>query len=139
MAANGQSDRLFPVAGVLAYALPGLGYAYLGEVRRGVLVAIGVLGLTLGGLLVGGLDVVDRQEDKWWFVLQAGIGPVAWGVDAYHQQDKGLSEPRITRSLGRVNEVGSLYIAMAGMLNAIVVIDCAWRSSGRSERRGSRR
>lgn len=122
------------MAGVLAYVLPGLGYAYLGEVKRGVLVGVGVLGLVLGGLLIGGIDVIDREEDGWWFVLQAGVGPVVWGLDYYHQQDKNLPEPGVTRSLGRVNEVGSLYIAMAGMLNAIAVIDCGWRASSARRR-----
>ena len=48
-------------AAVLGWILPGLGHASLGDRRRGLLVGGGVLGLFLGGLLIGGLDVVDRR------------------------------------------------------------------------------
>jgi hypothetical protein len=139
-----------PVAMLLAAALPGLGHAYLGDLKRGLLVALSILGLFSGGILIGGIDVVDRVEDKWWFVLQAGIGPAAFALDAVHQRtlkvdsrtpgfparrsghpnpahNPGGKDAPATKSLGRVNEVGSLYTAMAGMLNLIAIIDAAWR------------
>lgn len=153
------------IAGVLGCVLPGLGHAYLGHVARGVLVAAGVLGLFAGGILIGGIDVIDRREDRWWFVLQAGVGPVAFVVDSVHQNwlkvpagpervgsrlgarvsalpdatqnPGGVAAPN-TKSLGRVNEVGSLYTALAGMLNAIAVIDALWRRPARrADRRGA--
>lgn len=136
MAAMREDETLQPVAGVLGYLIPGAGYVWLGESRRGGLVALGVLWLVVGGMLIGGVDVVDREEDKWWFVLQAGAGPVVWGVDRYHQGVKGATPAVVTRSIGRVNEVGSLFVAMGGMINAIAVIDCLW-SSPRRGRRGS--
>ena len=68
-------------AAVLGWILPGLGHASLGDRRRGLLVGGGVLGLFLGGLLIGGLDVVDRREDHLWFLAQAGAGPVALVAD----------------------------------------------------------
>ncbi|MDX2116470.1 MAG: DUF6677 family protein [Planctomycetota bacterium] len=133
-----------PLALVLACVLPGLGHAARGEVRRGLCIAAGILGLFFGGMLIGGIDVVDRVEDKWWFLLQAGVGPTAFAADAVHQKmlkvpgpsgrpqtplpgaAAGSGAPRITKSLGRVNEVGSLYTALAGMLNMIAIIDAGW-------------
>lgn len=150
-----------PVATLMGIVLPGLGQCWLGEWKRGVLVFAGIMGLFLGGMLVGGIDVIDRVEDKWWFVLQAGVGPAAFAVDSIHQNVLKVPDPRapgirkitpppetrnpsgtagpprIRKSLGRVNEVGSLYAAMAGMLNMIAVLDAAWRRPLRGERRRS--
>ncbi|KAA0213196.1 MAG: hypothetical protein DYG94_14260 [Leptolyngbya sp. PLA3] len=72
-------------AGILALLLPGAGHLYLRQTRRGVLAGVGVLGLFLGGLLIGGIDVVDRKEDRWWFLGQALVGPLTFAVDYYHQ------------------------------------------------------
>lgn len=78
-------DQLNLLSGILAVLFPGAGHLYLGQTRRGVYAAIGVLGLFLGGILIGGVDVIDRKEDKWWFLGQAMVGPLAFGVDYYHQ------------------------------------------------------
>jgi len=74
------------VAGLIALAFPGAGHFFvLGERQRGFFAAVGVLGLFFGGLLVGGISVVDREEDKYWFLGQALIGPIAFGVNTIHQ------------------------------------------------------
>lgn len=135
-------QTLQPVAGILACLFPGLGHWYLDSFRRGALICLGVMGLFVGGMLIGGIDVVDRREDKWWFVLQAGVGPTAFLVDRWHDQHRrpdagrsaGLTPPtpgsglEVGKSLGRVNEVGSLFAAMAGLLNLIAVIDAFWHA-----------
>jgi hypothetical protein len=187
-----EPEQWQPVAAVLAVLVPGLGHAYLGETRRAAYIALGILGLFFGGVLIGGLDSVDRKEDKVWFFGQALVGPIAFGVDAIHQnyfkgyepdkirslQDLGHvpkrnpnpdetirfesmnlpdrgglnpsitaptvtmsvpllvpagpgQSPPITTSLGRVNELGTLYSTIAGMLNLIVIIDAAYRGRRR--------
>jgi hypothetical protein len=68
-----------------AIAFPGLGHVLSGRAKRGILAGIGVLGLFGGGLLTAGLTAVDRQQEFWWFVPQAGVGPLAFGVDWVHQ------------------------------------------------------
>lgn len=178
--------------GVCALLFPGLGHLVRGEPRRALFAAIGVLGMFFGGLLIGGVDVVDSKEDKWWFYGQAFVGPLAFGVDWYHQNhlkahpvpgvppgagadasfttsEAQLGErgehklrsvlpgekrvvtdvevlvgrggvqstrrlpvvvpagegegPPSTKSLAKVNEIGTLYALCAGMLNLIVVLD----------------
>jgi hypothetical protein len=158
---TGYSTDRFRVAPALAAcAFPGLGHIVLGHVRRGLLIAAGVLGLFFGGLLIGGLSVIDRQAAPIWFIAQALNGPIAFAADWVHQsqfklpavgaqparpflpneafdpatgrlitdaQARGLKPP-LVKSLGRVNEIGILYIAIGGMLNLIAIIDAAFNT-----------
>ena len=156
-----------PLAGILAVLLPGAGHWYQGQVRRALLVGGGVLGLFFSGLLIGGIDVVDSRQDRLWFFGQAIVGPVAFATDYVHQNvlkgidpttgqrrsplpnevkdpDSGRwvagpagSVPPVSKSLGKMNEIGTLYATIAGMLNLIVIIDAAFPSAGRVRRRGA--
>jgi TM2 domain-containing membrane protein YozV len=171
-----------PIAAVLAFLFPGAGHFYLGHHRRAYLIALGILGLFFGGMLIGGVDVVDRKEDFVWFLGEALVGPVAFGVDAYHQNmlkaydpdspmqsvpvakrsahpdeartterrdvfDKVTKKttsvdypvfrpakpgerPPNSKSIGRVNELGTLFCTIAGMLNLICIIDALFRQRG---------
>jgi len=106
-------EHFQPVAGLLAFVLPGLGHAWLGDTKRGLLIAAGILGLFFGGLLVAGLDAVDsglyfankirasqgkaphqsEGGDAIWFAGQMFVGPVAFAVDAVHQYGFKIREP----------------------------------------------
>lgn len=165
-------ERFEPIAGLLAILLPGLGHFYLGERARAGLIASGVLGLFTGGVMIGGIDAIDSREDTIWFVGQALVGPLAFGVDYIHQNHVKIREPvgahealRLgvppgtvarrsarpneardpqtalpaaqgpgirppnSKSLGRMNELGTLFATIAGMLNLIVIIDAFYRAS----------
>lgn len=157
-------DRFDPIAMVLAFVFPGLGHWYLGEKKRAPLIAAGVLGLFVGGVFIGGIDAVDKKEDTIWFAGQALVGPLAFGVDYYHQnhlkvkaRDTATGKetvrsarpdetrkpdgwpataqagqlPPSSKSLGRMNELGTLFATIAGMLNLLVIIDAAMH--GRKE------
>lgn len=150
-----------PVAAVLAALFPGAGHFYLGETRRGVLIAAGVLGMFFGGMLIGGIGVVDRRDNFIWFMGQALVGPIAFGVDTAHQSmfkvvdgggrlrpagpDEGRGDqgqvvyggtPPYIRSLGRVNELGTLFATIAGMMNLICIIDAAFYAPRGRRRHG---
>lgn len=161
------------MAGILAFAIPGGGHFYLGERSRGVLIGLGVLGLFVGGMLIGGIDVVDRSENPIWFAGQAIVGPVAFATDYIHQNyvkviDPSTRQPRTAhpelhdaqgrvispaeirgpggvavaappgtppesgKSLGRMNELGTLFGAIAGMLNLIAIIDATFHTRRRT-------
>ena len=134
MASKDQSDLpLTPGAAILAWLWPGAGHISLGQTRRGILIMAGVLFLFLGGVLIGGVDVVDRKEDRLWFVAQIFCGPIALATDYVNQSViKPLDNPSDppnerqglkTKSLGRVNEIGTLYCALAGLMNFVVILD----------------
>ncbi len=148
-----------PLALLAATVLPGLGHVVSGEARRGILAGAGVLGLFFGGILIGGVDVIDAREDTAWFAGQALVGPLAFGVNHLHQTRLKVLDPKTRqlrsanptegrdprtaapieggtppnrRSVGKMNEVGTLYATIAGMLNLIVILDAALPSRRRA-------
>jgi hypothetical protein len=168
-------DALALVAGCV---LPGLGHIVQGERVRGLCVGVGVLGLFGTGMLVGGIDVVDRREDAPYFVGQALVGPLAFAVDYVHQnhfkvvgQVRGPNNKMIptlrsgfpgemrtsdgkgvmpdaagnlpagtgpvtrpaVKSISKINELGMLFGAIAGMVNVIAVIDAGFPSRRRRQ------
>ncbi|MGH7244779.1 MAG: DUF6677 family protein [Phycisphaerales bacterium] len=147
-----------PLTGIAALVIPGLGHVLLGQVRRGLLVGFGVLGLFFAGLFVGGIDAVDSKEDALWFIAQAPTGVVAFATNYIHQNrfkgvdpsfkamrrmpnpgesinDKGIivpgGSPPAQRSLARVHEMGILFTAVAGLLNVLAAIDAMFPTIGR--------
>lgn len=165
------AETFQPLAAVFAFLLPGAGHAILGETRRAGLIALGVLGLFLGGLIIGGIDVVDRKENPIWFFGQAMVGPLTFGVNYVHQNRLKVVDPadgtlrsplpalrddqgRVVReaevrgpggiaqpgqpgqrppkgkALGRMHELGTLFITIAGMLNLIAILDAAFFARG---------
>jgi len=136
---------------LLAFLFPGLGHLSMGERKRGLLAMAAVLGMFLTGLAVGGVDAVDSVEDAPWFIAQSANGPIAVGADLLNQHvvKKGkvgelLPAPAPTdptgrplpgqftvsslKGLGAANEFGTLFIALGGLLNLILVMDVSRRA-----------
>ncbi len=92
-----------PVAGFMAILLPGLGHIVRGEKKRGLLAGFAVLAMFFGGMLIGGIDVIDSREDKWWFYGQALVGPIALAINHAHQTEfKAYGVAHETDPSGRV-------------------------------------
>lgn len=112
-----------PAAGLLAFVFPGAGHMVRGQFNRGLFIAIGVLGLFLGGLLIGGLSVVDRKsprlETRLSFYGQMCVGPVAIAADFVHQtRFKGWDAQTRTRREALPGETirkGNIEIADEGI------------------------
>jgi len=150
--------RFDPLAGLLALAFPGLGHLYLRRRSRAAGVAAGVLFLFFGGLLIGGIDVVDSREDRLWYYAELGVGPLAYATDYLNQTRFKVNDlgeirsatpdevrapdgsprtaqpgqrPPNVKSVGRMNELGTLFCTMASFLNLIAVFDAALREDER--------
>ena len=89
-----------------------------------------------------GRNTLSEIRAKPWSIAQGLAGPVAfagawWSVWAAtdHDGDDGDGEPPGVLSHGRVNEIGVLYTAVAGMLNLLAVIDASHRAAGQTEAR----
>jgi len=122
------------------WLLPGLGHWMSGQRGKGV-----VLGLTIGllyggGLLIGGIGVIDRAAPLPGFFGQMLIGPtfvVLWAKErmwAWSAMDGTVSLAGGT-PIGVMAEQGVLYTSVAGMLNLLCVIDVIYRV-GRAKRAG---
>ncbi len=134
----------------LAFVFPGLGHLATGHRRRGLVAMAAVCGMFACGLLVGGVDAVDRREDTPWFAAQAFNGPIAYAADWANQSllktgtlgelvptppsDDGFGRtapgnPTVStfRGLGAANEFGTLFIALGGLMNLVLALDVARR------------
>ena len=81
-------------------------------------------------------SALSEIRAKPWSIAQALAGPVAitgawWSVWAASDPDgdEGDREPPGALSHGRVNEIGVLYTAVAGMLNLLAIIDSSHRAA----------
>lgn len=148
MSPHDPAERVFaPHAAVLGWLWPGLGHIVLGHRRRGLLIMAGVLFLVGGGVLIGGVDCVDRRNDRLWFLAQSLCGPLVFAIDQVRERTvpplnrdwsaDGNAEwrnrylagdPEVLAELRRpglshVNEIGTLFVALAGLMNLVVVLD----------------
>jgi hypothetical protein len=67
---------------------------------------------------------------KPWFIGQALAGPVTLACN-YIANTWGGGAPW---SHARVYEIGTLYTAVAGMLNLMAILDCAYRAANEGAR-----
>jgi hypothetical protein len=139
-----------------AWFLPGAGYWLIGQRVRGVIVGVTVILLFVFGLLVGGVRVlevpyydrngqqtnralIDEVRAKPWSIAQVMAGSVGiaagWSAVNASKADAGGNSPG-EESHARVNEIGVLYTAVAGMLNLLVIIDSGHRAGRIRERQG---
>jgi len=139
MSEHQDEPPLHLASGILGWIWPGLGHLKNGDSRRGWLVMAGVVGLFLAGLLVGGVDCVDRREDGLWFLAQAGTGPLAFLADAANAfllksgkmgtliptnlPNGNVVQVSSLKSVGAVNDIGILFTAMAGLMNVTALLD----------------
>jgi hypothetical protein len=136
--ASDAMETWHPGAALAAWILPGFGHYLLGERPRGAILGATILVLWTTGLLIGGVTVIDRIQNKPWFLGQMLLAPSVL-VDAYHQASlkdgpapqPGATDNRYSPSFGRVYEQGVLYTALAGLLNLLAIIDVVYRGPRR--------
>jgi hypothetical protein len=134
-------------AAFLAWLIPGLGHFYQGRIGKGILYSTCILGLFFFGFYLGEGKIVywrwvnplsDPDNFRLYYPGQfftglpaflaliqgtlaaLGLDPILWGW-----MDKPTSDvinglhPR----LGKLVEVGSVYTAVAGLLNIFAIFD----------------
>ena len=78
------------------------------------------------GVLVGGIDAVDHKNDGLWFIAQVCCGPIVIAIDTATQfliVGAPIEKQVSLVGLSHVNEIGTLFIAMAGLMNFVVILD----------------
>ena len=94
---------------------------------------VGILFLVLCGALIGGIDAVDHNKDGLWFIAQVWCGPVVIGIDLLNQTILAplpIADKATYVGLSHVNEIGTLCIAMAGLMNFVVLLDLLQAKQG---------
>ena len=96
--------------------------------------------MVLMGIFVGGIDAVDHQNDKLWFIAQIFCGPLVIGIDLLTQTyiaNTPVETKTTLVGLSHVNEIGTLFVAMAGLMNFVVMLDALQTNQTNDvERRG---
>jgi hypothetical protein len=135
------------IAAFLAWLVPGMGHFYQGRIGKGILYSACILSLYFTGLAMGEGKIVYwrwvnpmANPEKFclyylgqFFVglpalpalIQGtlkhyGLNPILWGLMAEPDANvlNGL-HPR----LGKLVEIGSMYTAVAGLLNVLAIYD----------------
>jgi hypothetical protein len=135
-----------PLVAVAGWVLPGSGYWLIGQRTRALTVGITIIALFAAGIFIAGIRVVEapnlagsgnlaaRILQKPWFLGQVLTGPVgivaAWLSNAAAHSDAY----RYVEAKARLAEIGTLYTAVAGMLNLLAIIDSSHRAGNHGNR-----
>lgn len=104
------------LAGILGWAVPGLGQLYAGRPGKALVMALTIGALFYGGWAMTGYTGVDPNSYGLEFVAHAWIGgPTAAAY--WSSRDLVLAQPMPWF------EVGRLYAAVAGLLNIVAICD----------------
>ncbi|MGB2614509.1 MAG: DUF6677 family protein [Phycisphaerae bacterium] len=117
---------------VLGWLLPGAGHAYAGQRGKAVLFASLIVGLLIAGFALGGGTNILPNE--WWYAPQLGVGGPTAALTPLSQY-LAIRSPIDWAS--PLREIGTLYTAVAGLLNLLVMMD-AYVTVAYPEERGDR-
>ena len=123
------------VVGLLGWLVPGAGYIYLGQRRRGYIACLAIAGTFLVGVVLGGVGSIGPHYSKAWFVAQvlAGIPALVPTVMNVGGIADALGLSGAAGGVGKGIDLAQLYTGVAGLLNVLCVLDCLLRAqqSGR--------
>lgn len=123
-----------PVAGFLAWLVPGLGHIYLGDRGRGLVCLVTITATFWSGVAIGGVrSTIDPQRRKLWFVAQLGtagnaIAGYALNLAVAPSANPGESNPAAVTARWAAVDVGTHYTGVAGLLNLLVIFDAIGRA-----------
>ena len=147
---------------LLGLVFPGLGHWSMGEKGRATRILAGFQLLWLGGLLIGGpMSVALRspaystangaEERRLWFLPQAGAGPIAFVTAVVGERLVPTGEDDLIEitmydgtvgtisrytPIGHAADFGTLFCALAGLMNLAVAIDAGRRPEPDRRRSG---
>lgn len=113
-------------AGVLAWLLPGAGHFFLGYRGFALVYFIAISFPYLAGLVIGGVKYsVNPQANPWLFLAELGVGgyTILFTLLSY-----ALPAKLEYMSIYPETDVAQIYLAVAGLLNVLAVLDALARS-----------
>jgi len=130
--APSEKDRSPVAALALGWVLPGAGHAYAGRWGKAVLFFSLITALMVAGLVIGkGTNILPN---RLWYAAQVCAGGPAIALTPISQYLAGANGSNIDWA-DPLHEMGTLYTAVAGFLNLLVMMDAYTRLAypGRSE------
>lgn len=125
-----------PIAGLLAWLIPGMGHIYLGFRRRGLILLVTITLTFWTGVAIGGVrGTVDPTNRRAWFVAELCVGVNA--IAALYLHDRLGMVPNASQDRSGRREyvghwlavdVGIHYAGVAGLLNVLVILDAVFRA-----------
>lgn len=108
---------------MLAWLIPGSGHILIGQKKRGVLFAVAIHLLFFGGLFIGGLQALYPPRQPIWGYTQYVAGwPMLIG-DEVKTRMYPNGAPQPVGYSPKIEDVGTVYCGIAGMLNLLVIFD----------------
>lgn len=133
----GENILAAPIAGFLAWLVPGLGHLYLGDRTRGIICLVTITATFWTGVAIGSVQgTVDPRERTLWFMAQICTGGntlTAIGLNAATKPSPTTPKPAYIPSWLSV-DVGVHYTGVAGLLNLLVILDVLSRAEFRGKR-----
>jgi len=135
-----------PLVALAAWLVPGSGYWLIGQRTRGMVIGITIVALFILGILIAGIRVVEAPDltgqgtfmsrvlQKPWFIGQVLTGPMGIGSAYLCDLAEKSTQFKSIQSKSRIAEIGTLYTAVAGMLNLLAIIDSAHRAGNNGNR-----
>ena len=121
-----------PIAGLLAWLVPGLGHIYLGLRGRGAVCLVTITATFWTGVAIGGVrGTVDPKERKLWFIAQlcSAVNTVAaYGLNRSNAHDLAREGKTAPVAHWASADVGVHYTGVAGLLNLLVIFDAISRA-----------
>jgi len=118
-----EANQRSPIAAlVLGWVVPGAGHAYAGRWGKAVLFFLCITGLVVAGLvLADGTNILPR---RLWYAAQVCAGGPAVALTPVSQYVASRGPVDWADPL---HEMGTLYTAVAGFLNLLVMMDAYTR------------
>lgn len=131
-----------PIAGLLAWLVPGLGHIYIGQRGRGIIFLVTIIVTFWSGVAIGGVQsTVAPKARKLWFVAQLCTGGNTLAAYALHYRvdpETAQTSNLAVFSHWSSADVGVHYTGVAGLLNLLVIFDAVSRAEAPVSRRRSR-
>lgn len=119
MSTQSPAGRSPVVALVFGWVIPGAGHAYAGRWGKAILFFFLITGLLVAGFALS--RGTNLLPDRLWYAAQVCAGGPALALTPVSQY---LATPRENVDWAdRLHEMGTLYTAVAGFLNLLVMMD----------------
>lgn len=124
MTATSETGRSPFAALVLGWVLPGAGHAYAGRWGKAVLFFSLITALVVAGLVIGG--GTNILPNRLWYTAQVCAGGPTLVLTPISQYLAGPKDSNVDWA-DPLHEMGTLYTAVAGFLNLLVMMDAYTR------------